>query len=129
MKKTRRSFMKSALALGILPLSLVAEEKIQPKKEEDKTLRFIHITDSHMDLQDEDSVEAMESMVAFVNKKYANLDFVLFGGDNFNNNVKGNKDALVFKEIISKLHCSSLMVRGNKESNPNPNDSINLDEF
>jgi len=129
MKKTRRTFMKSALALGILPLSLVAEEKSQPKKEEDKMLRFIHVTDSHMDLQDEDSVEAMESMVAFVNKEYSNLDFVLFGGDNFNNNVKGNKDALVFKEIISKLHCPALVVRGNKESNPNPNDSIKLDEF
>jgi len=129
MKKTRRNFMKSALALGILPLSLVAEEKIQPKQEEDKTLRFIHVTDSHMDLQDEDSVEAMEIMVAFVNKEYSNLDFVLFGGDNFNNNVTGNKDALVFKEIISNLHCSALVVRGNKESNPNPNDSIKLDEF
>jgi Icc protein len=130
MRKTRRNFMKSALALGILPLSLVAEESIEPKKEEkDKTLRFIHITDSHMDLQDEDSVEAMESMVAFVNKEYSNLDFVLFGGDNFNNNVKGNKDALVFKAIISKLHCSALVVRGNKESNPNPKDSIKLDEF
>ena len=130
MKKTRRNFMKTALALGVLPLSLVAEEKIESKKEEeDKTLRFIHVTDSHMDLQDEDSVEAMESMVAFVNKEYSNLDFVLFGGDNFNNNVKGNKDALVFKEIISKLHCSALVVRGNKESNSNPNDSIKLDEF
>jgi len=42
-------------------------------------------TDSHMDLQNEDSVEAMESMVAFVNKEHGNLDFVLFGGDNFNN--------------------------------------------
>jgi Icc protein len=123
MKKTRRNFMKSALALGILPLSLVAEE------EKDKTLRFIHVTDSHMDLQDEDSVEAMESMVTFINKEYINLDFVLFGGDNFNNNVKGNKDALVFRAIISKLHCSALVVRGNKESNPNPNDSIKLDEF
>jgi len=121
--------MKGALALGVLPLSLVADEKIQPKKEEDVTLRFVHITDSHMDLQDEESVEAMENMVSFLNKKYANLDFILFGGDNFNNNVKGNKDALRFKEIISKLHCPSLVVRGNKESNPNPNDSIHLDEF
>jgi len=129
MKETRRSFMKGALALGILPLSLVAEEKVKTQKEEDKTLRFIHITDSHMDLQDDESVEAMKSMVTFVNKEYSTLDFVLFGGDNFNNNVKGNKDALVFKEIISKLHCPTLVVRGNKESNPNPNDSIKLDEF
>ncbi len=130
MKKTRRTFIKSALALGVLPLSLVAEEKTQLKKEEkDRTLRFIHVTDSHMDLQDEESVDAMKNMVAFVNKEYTNLDFVLFGGDNFNNNVKGNKDALVFKDIISKLHCPSLVIRGNKEANPKPNDSIHLDEF
>jgi len=121
--------MKSALVLGVLPLGLVAQEKIEPKQEEDTTLRFIHVTDSHMDLEDEESVEAMENMVTFVNKEYSNLDFVLFGGDNFNNNVEGNKDALVFKTIISKLHCSALVVRGNKESNPNPKDSINLDEF
>lgn len=130
MKKTRRNFMKSALVLGILPLGLVAKDKeVSKKEEEDKELRFIHITDSHMDLQDEESVEAMRNMVAFVNREYSNLDFVLFGGDNFNNNVKGNKDALVFKEIISKLNCPTLVVRGNKESNPNPNDSIKLDEF
>ncbi len=128
MKKTRRNFMKSALALGVLPLALVAEDKTK-KEEEDRTLRFIHITDSHMDLQDEESVEAMENMVTFVNKEYKNLDFVLFGGDNFNNNVKGDKDALEFKRIISKLHCPTLVVRGNKESSPKPDDSIKLDEF
>jgi hypothetical protein len=49
MKKTRRNFMKTALALGVLPLGLVAEEKIESKKEEeDKRLRFIHVTDSHI---------------------------------------------------------------------------------
>ena len=131
MKKiTRRNFMKGALALGVLPLSIVAKDESKSVKErEDKSLRFIHITDSHMDLQDEESVEAMKSMVSFINKKYSNLDFVLFGGDNFNNNVKGNRDALVFKDIISKLNSPTLLVRGNKESNPNPDDSIKLDEF
>jgi len=131
MKKiTRRGFMKGALALGVLPLSLVAKDETKTKKEEnDNTLRFIHITDSHMDLQDEESVEAMKSMVSFINKKYSNLDFILFGGDNFNNNVKGNRDALVFKDIISKLNSPTLLVRGNKESNPNPDDSIKLEEF
>lgn len=57
------------------------------------------------------------------------MDFVLFGGDNFNNNVKGDKDAIVFKEIISKLKAPSLVVRGNKEFHPNPNDSIHFEKF
>ncbi|MFT5660205.1 MAG: Icc protein [Sulfurimonas sp.] len=120
---SRRGFMKTALAMGALPL--VANES---KKE--NTLKVIHITDSHMDLADTASVEAMELMAEFINKEYKDLDFVLFGGDNFNNNVAGNKDALKFKEIIDKLHCPALLVRGNKESSPKPKgDSINLDEF
>lgn len=125
-KVTRRGFIKSLFALSIVPLGLNAEDK---RNEEKENLKIIHVTDSHMDLQIEDSVEAMELMVEFINKEHKDLDFVLFGGDNFNNNVEGNKDALEFKKIISKLHCPSLIVRGNKESNPNPKDSINLGEF
>ncbi|AKF25453.1 hypothetical protein YH65_08755 [Sulfurovum lithotrophicum] len=121
---TRRGFMKGALAVSAFPLVSPANEA-----EENNRLKFIHITDSHMDLSNDESVEAMELMVAFVNKNYPDLDFVLFGGDNFNNNVKGNSDALKFKEIIGKLHCPSYVVRGNKESSPKPNDSIHLNEF
>ena len=125
MKKiSRRGFMKSALAMTAMPL--VANDD-RPQNE--SSLKFIHITDSHMDLNDPNSIEAMELMVEFINENYKNLDFVCFGGDNFNNNVKGDKDALVFKEITDKLHCLTLHVRGNKESNPKPNDSIHLDEF
>ncbi|SFV64310.1 Serine/threonine protein kinase related protein [hydrothermal vent metagenome] len=128
MIKTRRGFFKSALAIGALPLALNADEKKAEKSREDN-LKFIHITDSHMDLSDEESVEAIKLMVKFINKNYKDLDFVLFGGDNFNNNVKGNSDALTFKEIISKLHCPSYLVRGNKESSPKIDDNIQLDEF
>jgi len=131
-KVTRRGFIKSALALGVLPLGLSANEKTTHdtlREEEPEELKLIHITDSHMDLADEESMNALELMVELVNKEYSDLDFVLFGGDNFNNNVKGDKDALAFKKIISKLHCPSLLVRGNKESNPNPKDSINLEGF
>ena len=132
MKKiTRRGFIQRALVLGALPLGLSADDKTMKKtlREEEESLKIIHVTDAHMDLADEDSIEALELMVELVNTSYKELDFVLFGGDNFNNNVTGDKDALEFKKIISKLHCPSLIVRGNKESNPNPNDSINLDEF
>jgi len=120
---SRRGFIKGALALGAMPLAA------QANSVKNETLRFIHITDSHMDLSDSDSVDAMKLMAAFINENYTNLDFVLFGGDNFNNNVAGSKDAEVFKEIIETLHCPALVVRGNKESNPKPKDSIYLDEF
>jgi len=123
-KISRRGFLKGALAATAMPLVAAAkDEKTQ------KSLKFIHITDSHMDLSDSDSVEAMKLMVEFVNENYKDLDFVCFGGDNFNNNVKGNKDALVFKEITDKLHCPTLHVRGNKEANPKPNDAIHMQEF
>jgi len=120
-KISRRGFIKGALAVGAMPLMANATNK--------ESLKFIHITDSHMDLSNEDSVEAMKLMATFINENYKNLDFVLFGGDNFNNNVVGDKDAQVFKEIIETLHCPTLAVRGNKESSPKPNDSIHLEEF
>lgn len=123
-KVSRRKFIKGALALSAYPLVLQASEK-----KEAVSLKFIHITDSHMDLGDEESVQALKLMVAFVNEKYKDLDFVLFGGDNFNNNATGNSDALAFKEITDKLHCPAYAVRGNKESSPKLDKSIDLNEF
>ena len=120
---SRRNFIKSALAVSAIPLVATAKET------QEKSLKFIHITDSHMDLANSDSVEAMELMVAFINENYKDLDVVLFGGDNFNNNAPKNSDALKFKEIIDKLHCPTLVVRGNKESSPKNDDAIRLDEF
>ena len=112
-KLSRRKFIQGALALGTTPLLLDAQDN-KPQK----NLKFIHITDSHMDFADVASVEALELMVSFVNKNYKTLDFVLFGGDNYNNNVSDNKDAVLFKYIVDKLHCPYYIVRGNKESSP-----------
>jgi len=101
MKKiSRRGFFKSAVTLGAMPFLASA-------KESKETLRFIHITDSHMDLSIPDSVEAMELMVKMLNKDYKDVDFVVFGGDNFNNNMDGNADALAFKKIVDTLHRPS----------------------
>jgi len=50
MKISRRSFFKSAAALGTMPFLAHAQE------EKAETLRFIHITDSHMDLSDDESI-------------------------------------------------------------------------
>jgi len=123
MKISRRSFFKSAAALGTLPFLAHAEES------KHETLRFVHVTDSHMDLSDEDSINAMKLMVKHLNTHHKDLDFVVFGGDNFNNNVDGNADALAFKKIVDGLHCPTYHVRGNKEAHPEPDDAIHLDEF
>ena len=119
---SRRGFFKTALAMGAMPLVANATTKSQ-------TLKFIHVTDSHMDLTDSDSVESMQLMASFINKNYKDLDFVLFGGDNFNNNASGNSDALKFKEIIETLHCPAFVVRGNKESSPKNDIHIGQKEF
>ncbi|RUM64400.1 MAG: hypothetical protein DSZ05_07480 [Sulfurospirillum sp.] len=124
-KISRRGFMKGAAALTLLPVISDAQEQ-----KASNTIRFIHITDSHMDLQNDESVEAMKGAVAYINKHYPDLDFVLFGGDNFNNNVPGDKDAVAFTKIISELHCPAYSVRGNKESSPVPKgDAIGSVQF
>jgi Icc protein len=122
-KISRRNFLKSAVAVSAMPLLASAVEN---KKE---TLKFIHVTDSHMDLSDNDSVEAMKLMADFINNNYKDLDFVLFGGDNFNNNAPKDSDALKFKEIADTLHCPYYSVRGNKEAFPKGDKQINLSAF
>ena len=122
-KITRRGFIKGVAVLSAAPFLAEANEK------KSETLKFIHITDSHMDLSNDESVDAMILMVEFINKNHKDLDFVLFGGDNFNNNVEGNKDALAYKKIVEKLPCPAYHVRGNKESHPDPDDAIHLEEF
>ena len=113
---SRRNFFKTSLALGASTLIPTA---VDAKSSE--TLKFIHVTDSHMDFADIASVEAMELMVTHINENYKDLNMVLFGGDNYNNNVDDNKDAVLFKYIVDKLHCPYYIVRGNKESSPTSN--------
>ncbi|MFT7004085.1 MAG: Icc protein [Sulfurimonas sp.] len=122
---TRRDFFKTSIVLSAL--SVIPGMATESKQHE--TLKFIHVTDSHMDLSNNDSVEAVKLMSAFINENYKDLDYVLFGGDNFNNNAKGNSDAIKFKEIIDTMHCPSYVVRGNKESFAKPNDGIDLNDF
>lgn len=123
-KLSRRNFFKGAAALAAMPLVANEIETKQPD-----TLKLVHITDAHMDLGNPESVEALEMAVTYLNTYYKDLDCVLFGGDNFNNNMKADSDALVYKQITEKLHCPIYHVRGNKESSPANDDRIHLDEF
>lgn len=122
-KITRRNFLKSTLVLGAMPLVAGVNAA------QEQSLKFIHVTDSHLDLADVNSIEAMELMVEFVNENYKELDFVVFGGDNFNNNVAHDNDAKKFKEIVSHLYCPVYAVRGNKESSPALDNEIKLPAF
>jgi len=126
MKNTsRRNFFKGAVvALATMPL--MATEATQKKQ---NSLKLVHITDAHMDLGNPESVEALKMAVNYINKNYPDLDCVLFGGDNFNNNMKADSDALVYKKIVEKLHCPAYHVRGNKESSPVNDNQIDLDAF
>ncbi|WP_457593915.1 metallophosphoesterase family protein [Hydrogenimonas sp.] len=119
---TRRQFLKGVLALSALPL-LAGTDR------DDTVLRFLHVTDSHMDLHHPKTVEAMRKLVERVNSDYRDIDFVLFGGDNFNNNAPGTDDAKRFKEIIEAMHCPGYLVRGNKESSPKGDAQVDLDGF
>ncbi len=122
---SRRGFLKGAVAFGVLPLVANTTQK----KAKRESLKFIHITDSHMDLSDSDSVDALKLAVTYINKNHPDLDFVLFGGDNFNNNATGDKDAIIYKKICDNLKMPYYTVRGNKESSPKGDDEINLAMF
>jgi Icc protein len=117
---SRRAFLKTAAALAAMPLWAL---------EERPALTFLHVTDSHMDLKHPKTVEAVERLVACVNDEHRDVDFVLFGGDNFNNNAPGDQDAVRFKKIISGLHCPAYLVRGNKESSPKGDAQVDLQGF
>ena len=124
-KISRRGFFKGAAILATIPLVAAEPNKAQKAK----TLKVVHITDAHMDLGNPASVEALKIAVTYLNTHYKNLDCVLFGGDNFNNNMEADSDALVYKKITQKLHCPAYHVRGNKESSPANDNSIQLDAF
>jgi 3',5'-cyclic-AMP phosphodiesterase len=125
---TRREILKSgttALAAAALVPSIIGCQTLMGRgtgggPSATGTLRFIHATDTHLDLGNAKTVKWVEMLVEKINRDFTSIDFVLFGGDNFNNNVNGQDDALRFKSITAKLHCPSYSVRGNKESSPKP---------
>ena len=119
---TRRDFIKigtlsiGALAFGSGFMGCKPKEAGKPGE----SLKIIHATDTHLDLGMPETVQWLESFVEKVNQDFSDVDFVLFGGDNFNNNAAGNEDAMKFKSIADSLKCSWYSVRGNKESTPKP---------
>lgn len=128
---SRREFLKNG-ALGLAGCTLASGFvgcRSLPTAQ-DEQLRFIHVTDTHLDLGSPKTVSWVETLVDKINSEFSAVDFVLFGGDNFNNNVPGNSDALKFKNIADGLKCPWYSVRGNKESTPKPEgDPLNHGDY
>lgn len=138
MKKiTRREFLKTGSAtlvsctfvLGLGGYHRLLDANASPVS--DKTvLRFLHVSDTHLDLNNPRTVKWVEMLVEKINRDFTSVEFVLFGGDNFNNNVAAKEDALKFKQIADGLHCPWYSVRGNKESTPKPKDDpLNQNDY
>ncbi|NRA39348.1 MAG: metallophosphoesterase [Planctomycetes bacterium] len=132
-KLNRREFIKnSAVVIGTAAVGTqlaACGEMARTSEPVNGAISFIHATDTHLDLNKPESVKWMEMLVQKINNEYGDIDFVLFGGDNFNNNVAGNVDAQTFKDIVDKLHCPYYSVRGNKEACPKPADALNQKDF
>ncbi len=137
---SRRNFLKTGM-LGLASctiasrligsVSATASKGHAPlSSSRDADLRFLHVTDTHLDLGKPDTVTWVEMLVERINRDFPNADFVVFGGDNFNNNVPGKKDAETFKKIADSLKCPWYSVRGNKESSPKPEtDPLNQKDY
>ncbi len=121
MKLTRRQMIKSGIfAVGGMAIGCGQKTGNQPETQasakRNGVTRIAHVTDTHMDLHLEETVTLMEQLVFTINRDYPDLDCVLFGGDNFNNNMAPGEDAATFKKITDRLVCPAYSVRGNKES-------------
>jgi Icc protein len=93
------------------------------------SIRFAHVPDVHLDLNMPATVAAFERFADAVKRDQLDLDFVLFGGDNFNNNAAPGEDAQLFGEIARKLPCPAFAVRGNKEAIRPESGGYTLAEF
>ena len=131
-RETRRDFLKKGalgLAAGALAPGLTSCGGGGKGKKEG-TLRLLHVTDTHLDLKIPETARWMEMLAKKIDGLPEPVDLVLFGGDNFNNNVPGKADAERFKKILSGLGVPWYAVRGNKESTPKPaGDPLNQADF
>lgn len=134
MKKiNRRDFVKKgvySLVAGSFVSFLPTAAMSTILKTEKDSLQFLHVTDTHLDLGKPKTVKWVEMLIDKINRDYSSVDFVLFGGDNFNNNVSGMDDATKFKNIVDGLNVPWYSVRGNKESSPSPkSDPLNQSDY
>jgi len=137
--QTRREFLKGGVAAGGALLSGCAS--MTQSKGKGSTLRparftFAHVTDMHICTQGKngaamkaDSVRIFEDVVSQLNATDG-LDFILFGGDNFDNSEKGTADLDAFLRMTARLKAPYYIQFGNREASSfPPGDPVSKEEF
>jgi len=98
--------------------------------------KFAHVTDTHISTQGKngaamkaDSIRIFEDVVGQLNKT-EELDFVLFGGDNFDNSERGTADLDEFMRLTKQLNVPYYIQFGNREGASIPqNDPVSKEQF
>ena len=142
--QTRRGFLKigtgasgtllSGLSLQSCSLSLRNNDRSNVSN--DLRFKFAHVVDTHISTQGKngaamkaDSIRIFKDVVDQLNETDG-LDFILFGGDNFDNNETGIADLNEFIRLAEKLTVPYFIQFGNRESSSNPKgDPVSKEQF
>ena len=142
--QTRRGFLKigagaSGTLLSGLSLqgcSFVLRNKDRGNESNGLRFKFAHVVDTHISTQEKngaamkaDSIRIFEDVVDRLNETDG-LDFILFWGDNFDNNEKGIADLDEFMRLAEKLNALYFIQLGNRESSSSPQgDPVSKEQF
>jgi len=137
--QTRREFLKGGVAVGGALLSgcvSMTQSKAEGSASRSARFKFAHVTDMHVCTQGKngaamkaDSIRIFGDVVNQLNATDG-LDFILFGGDNFDNSEKGTADRDEFLRLASKLKAPYYIQFGNREaSSLPPGDPVSKEEF
>lgn len=135
-KITRREFLESTvtgclgllgvLALGSSPFIITGCKSGLLKANK---VKFVFIADGHWNLEGNWTHVMHELLIKSLNS-LKDIDFIVFGGDNFNNNSPGYEDAGKYESVMKLIRYSKYYILGNKESTPSPKgDPLNKEDF
>lgn len=99
-------FMKKFISI-LLGLFFVLTSKVYAEN-----IKFVQVTDSHLDTNSEYSQRVLKSAVEDINKQ-PSVSFVVFTGDNINNPTEDNLREFV--KIVSKLNVPYYIALGNHD--------------
>ena len=129
----RREFLKIGIGASTALLSGMGLHGCLPLRQRQTQtngtrFKFAHVTDTHISTQGKngaamkaDSIQIFEDVVSQLNETEG-LDFILFGGDNFDNSEKGVADLNEVLRLTEKLKTPYYIQFGNREAASLPKD-------
>ena len=136
----RRDILKIGIGLGGAVMTGLSHSSSSFAQQHDHSkdirFKFAHVSDTHISTMGEngaamkaDSIEIFEDVVNQLNET-ENLDFILFGGDSFDNSEKGDADLQEFLRIAGKLKAPYFIQFGNREASSMPKgDPLSKEQF